>query len=60
MFIFIALGPDCDYVCSMLFLQVAACSHSYFLHILVFWYLVCFLFDIQVIKLEYSTRRIII
>lgn len=25
-------------VCSMLFLQMAACSYSYFLHILVFWY----------------------
>lgn len=48
-------------VCSMLFLQMAACSYSYFLHILVFWYLDCFfLFDIQVIKLEYSTRGVII
>ena len=60
MFIFIALGLIAIVVCSMLFLQMAACSYSYFLHILVLWYLDYSPFDIQVIKLEYSTRGIII
>lgn len=54
MFIFIALGPDCDYKKVACFsCKMAACSYSYFLHILVFWVFgLFFLFDIQVIKLN--------